>query len=81
MDGKLETAGDETGQVSKDVGDRGDYMERMQGMVDGIQDADKREVAQSALNEVGKDLGFEAAKNEPQQEQGVERERDFEREA
>lgn len=80
MDRKLDTAGAQTDKTAHDVANRGEYMERMQGMVDGIQDGEKREAAQSALNEVGKDLGFAVAKDAPQQEQGLERQRDFDRE-
>ena len=65
---------------AKDVTNRGEYMERMQGMVDGIQNDDKRAQAQSALDEVGKDLGFEVATSSPEQFQDLDRDRSLERE-
>lgn len=81
MDGKLDTRSDARVATQNDIASRGEYLERMQGMVDGIQDGERREAAQSALNEVGRDLGFSIATDSPQQDAGVERERDFEREA
>ena len=61
------------------VNDRGEYLEQLQAMVDGVADPERRASAQSALDEVGKDLGFAVAKDTPVQEQGIERVPDFDR--
>ena len=62
------------------VNDRGEYLETLQTMVDGVADPERRAQAQSALDEVGKDLGFAVANDTPvQEQQGIERVPDFDR--
>lgn len=80
MDRTTETPNGQTGQSDPGVTNRAEYMQKMQTMVDRIPDTERREEAQSALAEVGRDLGFEAAKSNEREDKGLERERDFERE-
>lgn len=80
MDGNEQNAG------GGNVKTREDYMDQLDALVAKIEDPERRAVATSMLEEVGKDLGMQVATDEvvkeairtPDQDRGLER--DFEHE-
>ena len=78
MDKTTENGRSSGRQPSPAASNKADYLERLQGLVDGMKQSERRATAQSALDQVAKDLGFHVAKTQIQpvqdQDRGFERE-------